>query len=88
VYAPEADIRGRGNATMMGVVVGESIDFNGNKMNVTYKSIMRSSLPFLYPDFYDKRGTAQDKGLHESEGGGGGGAQATVRMDFQPLRWK
>lgn len=88
VYAPEAEIRGRGNATMKGVVVGESIDFNGNKMNVTYKNIMRSSLPFLYPDFYDKRGTAQDKGLHESEGGGGGGAQVIVRMNFQPIRWK
>lgn len=88
VYAPEADIRGRGNADIMGVVVGESIDFNGNKMNVKYKNIMKSSLPFLYPDFYNKRGTAQDKGIHEAEGGGGGGAQVTVRMNFQPVRWK
>lgn len=88
VYAPEADIRGRGNADVYGVVVGESIDFNGNRMNVIYKDIMKSSLPFLYPDFYDKRGTAQDKGIHETEGGGGGGAQVTVRMNFQPVRWK
>ncbi len=88
VYAPEADIRGRGNADIYGVVIGESIDFNGNKMNVIYQNIMKSSLPFLYPDFYDKRDTAQDKGIHETEGGGGGGAQVTVRMDFLPVRWK
>jgi hypothetical protein len=88
VYAPEADIRANGNPDIYGIIVGNSIDFNGNKMNVIYKKIMKSSLPFLYPDFFTKRGTNQDKGLHDESVEGGGGTSVPIMKDFIESRWR